>query len=109
MGCEVCGRDRDTEVFSSLLGPFSSALCRECWDEGAEPEWAFAVTLEETGGQIADWVHRVVTWKNGAYLNWDAWIASAGEAGTADTPQSESVHENATSEAGDTPSSDTRS
>jgi hypothetical protein len=76
--CEVCGRERMTWVHSSSLGPFSIASCRECLNNIAEPEYAFAVTMEETGGDVAPHVRECRTWKDGAYVTWDAW-ASARE------------------------------
>jgi hypothetical protein len=76
--CEVCDREATTWVHGSSLGPFSIASCRACLSEIAEPEYAFAITFEETGGDVAPHVKRCSTWKDGRYMTWAEWVAARG-------------------------------
>jgi hypothetical protein len=78
--CDVCQRERDVSVCSSGLGPLSLAYCAECGGHYAEPEWLLRVTLEETGGAVADWVRRsIFAYRDGEYIPWDEWAASVDE------------------------------
>lgn len=42
--CDVCNENESIGVASSWLGAFSSAYCRRCATEGAEPYWAIIAT-----------------------------------------------------------------
>jgi len=82
--CNVCGKDEIAGVACSGLGAMSLAYCRECADCGAEPEYLFAFTAEMCGTEVADFVKEMCTFKDGAYVGWNDWIASdAGKAAVA--------------------------
>lgn len=55
--CDVCGTGESIGVASSWLGAFSSAYCRRCATEGAEPYWAILATASMGRlGSFADFV-----------------------------------------------------
>jgi len=75
MTCDVCDRGGVIGVASSSLGPISHAYCEECARKPAEPEWMFGMTYDDTEGNVASWVHRLWTWKDGAYVQWLDWLS----------------------------------
>lgn len=55
--CDVCGTGESIGVASSWLGAFSSAYCKRCAEEGAEPYWAILATASMGRlGSFADFV-----------------------------------------------------
>lgn len=48
--CDVCDRERETEIFASGLGPASFASCSECAAKGAEPLMMVATAIFHLGG-----------------------------------------------------------
>lgn len=72
--CDVCGRDGWVAVGASPLAAMSLAYCTECLQQGAEPEWLVAATVECCGG--AQHVHPEVletpVFRSGRYEPWNA-------------------------------------
>jgi ATP-dependent protease Clp ATPase subunit len=92
--CSFCGK-RDDEVLCLIAGP-TVFICDEC------VELCVDITFNHRVAKAIEHLQPAVRY---ALENPDAVLslrdASAGEAGTAETPQSDSVHEHATAEGGD--------
>jgi hypothetical protein len=63
------------------MGPISFGYCCECALKPAEPEFLFAMTFEDCGIEVAEWVKDIWTWRDGAYVSWSDYAASAIAAG----------------------------
>lgn len=88
--CDVCGRQGIVGVASSCLGAISFAFCAECLSQGAEPEFMLGFTWDMTGGNPAEWVRELKTYKDGRYITWDEFKADADanpEKWTMDPPE----------------------
>lgn len=78
--CEVCNRQGVIGVASSSMGAISFAFCLECAQQPAEPEFMFTFTYHSTGGgNVAEWVRDMYTWRGDRYISWDDWAAYASE------------------------------
>jgi len=72
--CGCCGKDAETYVCSSGLGPISLSYCAECVENLAEPEFMFDATFDMTGELVADHVKQMSTFKDGKYIKWEDWV-----------------------------------
>lgn len=71
--CEVCGAPGHA-VCSSTLGPYSACFCLECLQHQAEPYWLFIYVYYEVGNRgenLAEWVRRLTTVRDGQRMTWD--------------------------------------
>lgn len=71
MKCSVCGKTSDNDIpCSSILGPYSILLCRECLDRGAEPLSMCEFLIEENDGLVNcnDGFKGLTTYKDGQYM-----------------------------------------
>jgi hypothetical protein len=83
--CDVCKEEAALGVASSVFGAFSMAYCKRCLDNHADAEWCFAFCAEMNGNEVAPWVRKMNTYKEGRYVSWDEWISSpAGQEAIAD-------------------------
>ena len=86
--CDVCGEPA-LGVASSCLGPMSNAYCRECLNNQAEPFWMFVYAFYEIGHDgegLADWVHELTTFVDGAYLTFTEFAKQEKECDFANRP-----------------------
>lgn len=69
MTCDVCGRERETTVASSVLGPFSFAYCHECLLQDAEPLDMWYSTFDVVGpNNIREDLKTFGSFKDGKYV-----------------------------------------
>jgi hypothetical protein len=72
--CDVCHRERETEVFASGLGPASFAYCNECVAKDAEPLMMVATAIFHLGGventDLTE-LQGITTFAEGLYRNLD--------------------------------------
>ena len=69
--CEVCGTSENIAgVLASSVGPCSFCTCTTCLEKHAEPASHFAYLKEEVGPDVADFVHKLTTMKDGRYISY---------------------------------------
>lgn len=74
--CDCCGKKDVFVVCSSAFGPISWAYCEECYRKPAEPESGFEFLYGLSGGDgLIEDVKSFFTFKDGAYVSWEDWLA----------------------------------
>jgi len=64
--CDVCGRPAKG-VAGSVLGAISFAYCQECLIHNADVKSLIEFTLNDCGGEVAEWVKDMTYYENGEY------------------------------------------
>lgn len=72
--CDVCNKNPMIGVASTSI-PFSCAFCKECAQQGADPEWVFEYFFTDvmTNKDPSTIREGLVTYKDGKYISFQDW------------------------------------
>lgn len=81
LSCDCCGKEA-IGVASSSVGAISFAWCKECINQGAEPELMLMYLAEdvchEDGSGLHDYIYNELkTFKDGEYITFREWYNKA--------------------------------